>query len=357
MPQKSPRNSFLIQRQAEKEEEPLQAKGKEGGTLSLASSVEPSIASLRGTGSPLHDAERAFFEPRFGSDFRDVRVHTDGQAGALAEAVQAKAFTVGRDVFFGTGQYAPGGSESRNLLAHELTHVVQQRGSPLAVQRQPIPSGGKQPAKRPLTRPEEISLSITSPGEIALETNPPLISLYNFAIDKATLKERHVDALQLLGSLIKQFPGGNISAEVKGHADSTGDDKTVNQPLSENRSQSVQQALQKAAGGPVSASHCGELCPVATNDTVNGRSRNRRVDIRLSAHTKDDHVDWPSFCTFFPEICLCLTNPETCRKKNGNGIDWPSLCSGELGKLLCFGFLCLVFEICSLAISRVVPEL
>jgi hypothetical protein len=102
-------------------------KGEEGGTPSLGSAVESSILSQRGAGSPLPSAERSFFEPRFGRDFSRVRLHADGQADSLTKMVQARAFTIGRDVFFGQGEYSPGSSAGRGLLAHELTHVMQQQ--------------------------------------------------------------------------------------------------------------------------------------------------------------------------------------------------------------------------------------
>src|SRR5580658_8448041 len=81
---------------------------------------------LRSPGQPLDAATRAFFEPRFGHDFSKVRLHTDGQAAESARAVNALAYTVGQDIAFGEGQYAPAAAEGRRLLAHELTHVVQQ---------------------------------------------------------------------------------------------------------------------------------------------------------------------------------------------------------------------------------------
>ena len=77
-------------------------------------------------GQSLPRATRAFFEPRFGHDFSQVRVHADARAARLAQAMQARAFTQGRDVVFGAGQYAPGTPAGQRLLAHELTHVVQQ---------------------------------------------------------------------------------------------------------------------------------------------------------------------------------------------------------------------------------------
>jgi Domain of unknown function (DUF4157) len=81
---------------------------------------------LRSPGQALDAGTRAFMEPRFGFDFSGVRVHTDGRAAVSARAVNAVAYTVGRDVVFGEGMYAPGTSEGKRLLAHELTHVVQQ---------------------------------------------------------------------------------------------------------------------------------------------------------------------------------------------------------------------------------------
>jgi len=90
-------------------------------------SVSDNFISGLGSGRPLDSATRAFFEPRFGTDFSHVRVHTDSHAAASARSVNALAYTVGHDVVFGAGQYAPQTSEGRHLLAHELTHVVQQR--------------------------------------------------------------------------------------------------------------------------------------------------------------------------------------------------------------------------------------
>jgi hypothetical protein len=100
---------------------------KREGTL-LRPAISPSSVQevLRSPGQPLDPATRTFMEPRFGHDFSRVRVHTDARAAESARAVNALAYTVGRDVVFGVGQYAPGTSEGRRMLAHELTHVMQQ---------------------------------------------------------------------------------------------------------------------------------------------------------------------------------------------------------------------------------------
>jgi hypothetical protein len=81
---------------------------------------------LRSPGEPLDRPAREYFEPHFGEDFSRVRVHTGEQAAASARAVNALAYTVGRNVVFAAGRYAPSTAEGRRLLAHELTHVVQQ---------------------------------------------------------------------------------------------------------------------------------------------------------------------------------------------------------------------------------------
>ena len=84
---------------------------------------------LNTPGQPLDPAARAFFEPRFGRDLGDVRISTDAAASRSAAAVGARAYTVRQRIAFASGQYAPGTPSGRSLLAHELTHVVQQSGT------------------------------------------------------------------------------------------------------------------------------------------------------------------------------------------------------------------------------------
>src|SRR5206468_2160434 len=97
-----------------------------------ADQAEPSEISpivhevLRSPGQPIDAETRAFFEPRFGHSFDQVRVHTNAKAAESAMAMNALAYTVGRDVVFGTAQYVPGTLKGRRLLMHELTHVLQQ---------------------------------------------------------------------------------------------------------------------------------------------------------------------------------------------------------------------------------------
>jgi hypothetical protein len=120
----------LVQRQEEtpeEEEEAVQTKTFVNNTAPVTAGLQSQIKSLKGGGQPLPATERAFFEPRFGADFSHVRIHNDSVAINVAQSINARAFTRGRDVVFGNGEYAPGTSSGRRLLAHELAHTLQQR--------------------------------------------------------------------------------------------------------------------------------------------------------------------------------------------------------------------------------------
>jgi hypothetical protein len=111
---------------------------KEQITVPDADDLTTMVSGVVGSGGQaLNASTRAFMEPRFGHDFSRVRVHTDDKASASALAIRARAYTLGRDIVFRSGEYAPGTSEGRRLLAHELTHVVQQRTGSGAIQREP----------------------------------------------------------------------------------------------------------------------------------------------------------------------------------------------------------------------------
>lgn len=119
----------------DEEEDVAQLKTAPGRAPDVAPGLEAQINSLRGGGQPLDAKTRAFMEPRFGCSFANVRVHADGDVAELARDLNARAFTVGRDVAFGVGQYAPGSDDGLKLLAHELTHVVQQEHRAAMVSR------------------------------------------------------------------------------------------------------------------------------------------------------------------------------------------------------------------------------
>ncbi len=121
----------IAQRQARLEDEDvpgLPAAGP-GAGFDASPDFEGRLNAARGSGAPLPDSTRAFMEQRIGADFGGVKVHTDARSDALNQAIQARAFTTGQDVFFRQGEYEPATSGGKELIAHELTHVVQQTGS------------------------------------------------------------------------------------------------------------------------------------------------------------------------------------------------------------------------------------
>lgn len=99
----------------------------EGGTA-VPLEVESAISSARGGGRPLPGGLQQQMGQTFNTDFSGVRVHTDAQADGLNQSLQARAFTTGQHIFFRRGEYSPGSAQGRQILAHELTHVVQQNG-------------------------------------------------------------------------------------------------------------------------------------------------------------------------------------------------------------------------------------
>jgi hypothetical protein len=115
---------------ADEEDRQLQAQNQPAAPT-ITAPLAANIYAMNGGGRPLPETTRAFFEPRFGVDFSQVRVHTDSRAAESARSINARAFTVGSNIAFGSGQYAPESREGRHILAHELTHVLQQRGSHL----------------------------------------------------------------------------------------------------------------------------------------------------------------------------------------------------------------------------------
>jgi hypothetical protein len=131
----------LVQRVAEEEEEEASAeqpaqeedeirtkRGPAADGFEASDEFESRLAAQRGGGRPLPAVQRAFMEPRFGADFSGVRVHTGGEAAQLNRAISTRAFTHGQDIFLGDGQADLESSAGQRLLAHELTHVVQQGG-------------------------------------------------------------------------------------------------------------------------------------------------------------------------------------------------------------------------------------
>jgi hypothetical protein len=136
--EKSPdREEEKIQKREKRREEEEKVQKKETG-VSSSSAAGTYIKSLHGQGNPLPAQVNDFFAPKMGYDFGDVKIHTGKQAADSAEELNAKAYTVGNDIVFNEGQYNTGTMDGKKLIAHELTHVVQQKNEePIGLQRMP----------------------------------------------------------------------------------------------------------------------------------------------------------------------------------------------------------------------------
>lgn len=122
----------------EEKQTPVQRKENTAAQPTAPASVHEALNS---PGQPLDPATRAFMEPRFGSSFDQVRIHTGRQSADSARSIGASAYTVGRDIVFASGHYAPNTPKGQRLLAHELTHVLQQgHAAPDAAPQQPPPA-------------------------------------------------------------------------------------------------------------------------------------------------------------------------------------------------------------------------
>jgi hypothetical protein len=134
-----------------------------------------------GSGSPLDTASRDYFEPRFGQSFDNVRIHSGPEAAAAAATVRARAFTLGNDIVFGAGEHQPESSQGKRLLAHELTHVLQQSGSPQTVFRDEDPA--QDPAKLPTQQQRDQIMDIFNPKEDAGEPVDDPVALTNELVE------------------------------------------------------------------------------------------------------------------------------------------------------------------------------
>jgi outer membrane protein OmpA-like peptidoglycan-associated protein len=243
-----------------------------------SSSAGPEPArSDEGTARAIDPAVRQRMETRLGADFSGVRVHTDEAAAAAAGRERAQAFTIGDDVVFGAGRYAPASQPGDALLEHELGHVRDQQASgDVGLQRQPVdepfrpPSLEREPRQRFRLDPNIGRLSLG------------LSTLDGFDLNQATLKPAHLpmiaDVAGKVLMLLQKMPGSEVT--ITGHADLVGGED-VNLRIGQRRAEAVRAALIDA-GVPeasVSAVSEGESAPVVKKSGP--EARNRRVEVRF----------------------------------------------------------------------------
>lgn len=131
----------VVQRKCQhcEEEEKVHRKESSGAATHGTHELDSYVGSLASSGQALPESSRQFFEPRFGHDFSNVRLHTDAVAAKSAQSINALAYTTGNNIVFNSGQYSPDSDSGKKLMAHELTHVIQQGNTEKNIQRKAEP--------------------------------------------------------------------------------------------------------------------------------------------------------------------------------------------------------------------------
>ncbi|MDB5086627.1 MAG: hypothetical protein JWR09_621, partial [Mucilaginibacter sp.] len=196
----------------------IQAKGDGAGAVS--DSVSNRIQSSMGGGQQLDGGTKSFMESRFGADFSDVKIHNGGESAELNQSLNAKAFTVSNNIYFNSGQYQPQTDSGKHLLAHELTHVVQQGGEQLYK---------KDLISQPLIQKQTFDINniqrqIDLPAEDLDVLNHPIDGVVKASIfqglvfypsnSKATYKPGSVKYLQGLAATVKALTGEKYSPDL-----------------------------------------------------------------------------------------------------------------------------------------------
>lgn len=187
------------------------------------------VTASRGAGRGLPRDTRGFFESRFGRSFGGVRVHDDAASADAADAIGARAFTAGEDVYFARGEYGPHSASGRKLLAHELVHTLQQApgagagshgragahtATPTAIQRAPKDADKAEIAWA------TVHMDL---GKSEIVSDQDVHHLWNFAIGQSKLKKAHREFLQsMVKAWIAYFQANSAELEVHGRASSSG---------------------------------------------------------------------------------------------------------------------------------------
>jgi hypothetical protein len=119
----------------EEDDKHVHRKENDGKETTGSNGLDNYVNTLSSSGQPMPESSRKFFEPKFGHDFSKVKLHTDSVAAKSAQSINALAYTTGNNIVFNSGQYSPESDSGKKLMAHELTHVVQQKESPQTIRR------------------------------------------------------------------------------------------------------------------------------------------------------------------------------------------------------------------------------
>ncbi|MFT3823207.1 MAG: DUF4157 domain-containing protein [Chitinophagaceae bacterium] len=222
----------------EKEEKKAQRKETNNASVNDAPSLDSYVGGLSGKGQALDPQVRSYYEPRIGYNFSNVRVHTDQVAAKSAQSINALAYTTGNNIVFNNGQYAPQTDSGKKLLAHELTHVVQQSGNTSTVQRlspgdasfliSDIPSDAGDRDNFVFFERNDAVIPATEDHKIAdfVTTNPgaPVINLYGYASEEGnegendTLVTQRLDAVRAIMQPLVTPSSSSTSSSAPGTA-------------------------------------------------------------------------------------------------------------------------------------------
>jgi hypothetical protein len=182
---------------------------KAEGQPRIGTGISAGIAAGAGSGAPLPPNVRRFMEPRFRADFRNVRIHTGERAATLSRQLNAQAFTVGNQIFFAKDRFRPETEEGRELIAHELTHTIQQQA---VVQRK----AESTVSQRVPAQVQRLGLSDILDGLADLAANVPGFTLLTVIIARNPINMRAVErnAVNLLRGFMGLIPGGEILFQV-----------------------------------------------------------------------------------------------------------------------------------------------
>jgi outer membrane protein OmpA-like peptidoglycan-associated protein len=245
---------------------------------------------LRLSGQPLDTATRAFMEPRVVHDFSQVRVHTDARAATSSQAIQARAHTTGHNIVFATNQYSPHTENGKRLLAHELTHVIEQEGHDTQIHRKPAPK-----KDCPEREPGEVKGSASSPYRLMERSPQQEWLIYDFRVGSSAVDSAKGDMAGLIEGIVNSLAKGHFvyvtgqdPVEVLGYSDCHGSPIT-NEKLRTERAANFCSAVQSHySQAPKSFERFIRSCRAApagdyaaSNATREGRSQNRGVLIRV----------------------------------------------------------------------------
>ena len=239
---------------------------------------------------------RNFYEPRFGYDFNNVKVHTDTVAAKSAQSINALAFTSGNNIVFNNGQYSPDTDSGKRLLGHELTHVVQQRGS---VNRKKLQRVCQ------FTGTLESDFAANNPGKVFTSgdkaTEPNELQLWNYCTAESSMRKEHENAL------LKEIPrwkklmtgsGANnavvrsdLKIKVQGTASQSGN-RDANEELALDRANAVKDFLvvQGLPDFRIVVEGINDDQPMADETTPGNMARNRRVDVFMFTPTTTANI-------------------------------------------------------------------